>query len=281
MQQRVYERTYNRGWGWSRWRQMLRDVQASRTLMWVLFKRNFFSTYRQTLFGWVGTVLDPLLMVAPFMTMAFAGILDPGDINAPYPAFALIGLTLYHIGNESIRLCGNAVTQGQSMVLKVNFAKEALVFSHLGTILINMAIRFAVVTIILLLYRHPPAWTAVFVPLAVLPMLVFGVGVGLVLACMSVVMRDVGKYVTMLMPFFLLMSPILYARPRLPILEAFNDVNPFAVLVNAPRDLILYGDLLNPRPFYIMSAACAVFFLLAWRLFHISQPHLSAQLGAK
>ncbi len=281
MEIRVYEPDSNRGWGPASWGRMFTAVWAGRALMWVLFRRNFSAAYRQTLFGWLGTVLDPMLMVAPFMTMAFAGILRPGEINAPYPAFALLGLTMFHIGNESIRECSNAISAGASIVVKVNFAKVVLVFARIAQIAINMLIRLAFVGVILAAYRFVPPWTALLFPLAVLPMFIFGVGLGLVLAAMSVVMRDVGKYVSMLMPFFLLMSPILYKSPRLPLLVAFNSYNPFAVLVDAPRDLILYGQFSNPQAFAYMTGFSVVLFFLGWRLFHVSEVHLAAQLGAK
>ena len=281
MEMHVYEPGANRGWGLSSWRGMASGVWRGRPLMWMLFKRSFVATYRQTLFGWVGTILDPMLLVAPFIALSLTGVLRPGDIAAPYPAFALLGLTMYHIANDCIRHCGASVSSQASLVTKINFPKEVLVFAHLGTIIVNMLVRLCFVLLFLAIFGYMPSACALLFPLAALPMLLFGMGIGLTLACLSVMMRDVAKYVSMIMPFFMLMSPILYKQPRIAFFVRFNSVNPFAALVNGPRDLFLYGYMEDPAAFCWMSAAALAVFVLGWRLFYMSEVHLAAQLGAK
>lgn len=278
---RVYEPHSNAGWGPAQWRAMADEFWNSRDLAWWMFRRNFVSRYRQTLFGLFGIVLEPLLMVLPFLLLERMGVLRTGDAGVPYVLYALLGQTLWMLFQDGVNQCGSAITGGGSMVVKINFAKEVLVVAQLGQVLVNILIRLALVAALFALYGVAPAWTAPLAVLAAAPLLLLTLGLGLVLAFANALMRDIGTYVRMLLPFLMLMTPILYVTPRSPVFETFTRFNPLAHLVLAPRDLILYGRIADAPGFALAAAGSIVVLVLGWRLFHLAEARLAERLGAR
>jgi lipopolysaccharide transport system permease protein len=275
----------NRGWGPASWRDMLEDLWRSRELGWIMFRRGLDSQHRGTLFGKLGLLIEPLLLVSPFIFLAVSGVLDTGLIDAPYPVYAMIGLAIFYFFREGVTQCGNAMIQHQNLIVKINFPKEVLVFSQLGQMLVNLGVRLALALVFVAYFAIAdnwfPKWQTVLIPVALVPMAALALGVGFILAFLTALMRDVAKYVGMLMPFLLFTSPILYATPRIELYQFLMEYNPVAGLVIGPRDLVLYGYLTNPNQFWISTAVGIVVFLIGWRLFRIAEVRLAERLGAK
>lgn len=278
---RVYEPHSNAGWGPSQWRGMVDELWESRDLVWWMFRRNFVSRYRQTLFGLFGIVLEPMLLVLPFLFLDRLGVLHTGDPGVPYVIYALLGQSFWMLFQDGINQCGGAITSGGSMVVKINFAKETLVIAQLGQVLVNILIRLILVAAIFVWQGIVPAWTAPLAVLATLPLLCLTLGIGLILAFANALVRDLSTYVRVFLPFMMLMTPVMYVAPRSPVFEAFTRVNPLAHLVLAPRDLILYGHLTDGRAFAYATAGSVVVLILGWRLFHLAEARLAERLGAR
>lgn len=285
METRIYEPHSNRGWGLEKWREMLRDLWQSREFAWSMFRRNMRAQQRGTLFGNAGLLIEPILLVSPFLVMVLAGVLSPGDIGAPYPVYASLGLAFFYIFREGVTQFGNAMIVNQSIIVKINFPKEVLIFALLGQVIFNFFVRMALVVVFIVYYfvvdGAAISWATLLFPLAIVPMFVLSLGVGLFLAFLTALMRDVAKYVGMLMPFVLFTSPILYSTIRLPVFETVTRYNPIAGLVIGPRDLILYGRLSDPVQYWFSVVVAVVVFLLGWRIFRIAEVRLAERLGAK
>jgi ABC-type polysaccharide/polyol phosphate export permease len=72
------------------------------------------------------------------------------------------------------------------------------------------------------------------------------------------------------------LTPVLY-----PIARGGNllfALNPLTPLVNAPRDLIIYGHIKDPASFYIASAFSILIFFMSWRAFHLVETKIPERL---
>src|SRR6185436_10823082 len=76
-------------------RAMVRDLVASRELAWRLFVRDFSAQYRNSLLGYFWVFVPPLMASLPFVYLNRAGILSVGETHIPYPAYAIIGTTIW------------------------------------------------------------------------------------------------------------------------------------------------------------------------------------------
>ena len=72
-----------------------KSLHDSRELAWRLFVRNISAMYRQSILGYVWAFLPPLATSFTFIFLNGSGIFQMGETSIPYPAYVLIGTTLW------------------------------------------------------------------------------------------------------------------------------------------------------------------------------------------
>ena len=260
---------------------MMLELGDSYELVWRLFLRNFKAKYRQTVLGFLWALIMPLLAVGTFVFLNKAGVLNIGEVDIPYPAYALLGLTVWHIFAGGLTASSNSIVAGGSMVVKINFPKEALVLSSFGESLFETMVRLALTAFVFAIYRVVPAWTSVLLPLALIPLILFTLGLGLMLSLLNAVFRDVVNIVSLSTTFLLFVTPVLYPEPKAAFFKAFTAFNPLSALISAPRDLVIKGYLTQPDSFFFYSGLSLIVLLVSWRLFHLAEIRIAERVGAR
>jgi len=204
-----------------------------------------------------------------------------GTADRKYPAFALLGLTIWQIFAGGLTECTKSIEAGGSMVVKVNFPKESLVISSFGDALVGFLIRLALTIFVFAIYKVVPAWTAIFFPLALIPLFLLTLGIGLIFALLNAVLRDIANIVSLSSIFLLFITPVLYPEPKTVFFKTFSILNPLSALVASPRDLVLDGRISHPGVFLIFSLMSLVFFFVAWRLFHLVEKRVAERIGGR
>ncbi len=281
LEKKEYFSGKHRGWDFRAWRIMVSEACQSRELIWRLFVRNFKAKYRQTFLGFVWALIMPLIAVGTFLLLNRAGIINIGEVAVPYPAYALLGLAIWHIFAGGLKACSNSVVAGGSMVVKINFPKEALVFSSMGEALVEVFVRLGLTVLVFVYYNVVPAWTVVFFPFALIPFLLFTLGLGLLLALLNAVFRDIANIVSLTSTFLLFITPVLYPEPQSGFFKAFTTYNPLAVLLAGPRDLIVKGYFTAPFEYLAFSSLSLLMFFVSWRLFHLAEIRITERIGAR
>jgi lipopolysaccharide transport system permease protein len=278
---KTYSPGQNNGWGFRVWLEMFSELTDSHELVWRLFLRNFKAKYRQTVLGFLWALIMPLLAVGTFVFLNRTGILNIRKIDIPYPAYALLGLTVWHIFAGGLRDCSNSIVAGGNMVAKINFPKEALVLSSIGETLVETMIRLALTAFVFALYKVAPAWTVILFPLTLIPLLLFTLGLGFMLSILNAVFRDVANMVSLSSTFLLFITPVLYPEPKTVFFKSFMVFNPLAALVTAPRDLVVKGYLTQPFSFWFYSVLSLIIFIISWRLFHLAEIRIAERVGTR
>jgi len=264
-----------------RWSTMVRELFTAHELVWRLFVRDFAARYRQTLLGVLWAIIMPLVVVGTFIFLNSSGVLNIGEIEIPYPAYALLGLTFWQIFAGGIVNCSNSIVKAGTMVAKIKFPREALVVSSLGQTFVETMVRAALVVLAFAYYQVVPAWTTVLLPLAVLPVILFTLGLGFFLSLVNAVMRDVANVVNLLTTFLLFLTPVLYPEPETEVFRVFTRFNPLAPLVNGPRDLVIRGEISDPWGFTWASILAVVLFVVGWRFFYLAQMRMAERMGGR
>lgn len=277
----IYQPGCRAAWRPGAWREMASELAGSRELIWRLFLRDFTARYRQTLLGLAWALIMPLVMVGTFVFLRRSGVLNVGELDLPYPAYALVGLTIWQIFAGGMVTCSNSLVAGGSMVTKINFSKETLVIAAFGQTLVEVLVRLVLVGAVFLFYGLVPPWTALLFPFALLPLLLFTLGLGFLLSLLNAVFRDVANIVTILTTFLLLLTPVLYPPPASGPVSVLSAFNPLVALVGGPRDLLLTGQLSQPMAFCLSGAASLLLFLLSWHLFHLAETRIPERVGAR
>lgn len=273
----VYART-KKSWGLEVWREMMEELYNSRELIWMLFLRDFKSRYKQSILGILWTVIQPVIAVATFMFLNRSGLLNVSSTGVPYPVYLLLGLTIWQVfAGGLVALC-NSVVSGGSMVVKVNFPKETLVISAFGQVIFEVLIRMILLVIVMVIMGVAPGRLAVFFPLALIPILFMTLGLGMLLALFNVFLRDIGNALTVVLPFLMFLSPVIYPIPEKGALSMLMRYNPLTALIETPRAFLTGGGPEVYGTFALAGIASIAIFLVAWRLFHLTESRMAERI---
>jgi lipopolysaccharide transport system permease protein len=245
------------------------EVKKNRWLIYQLFRRDLYTTYGQSIFGVLWTFIVPLVSVGTFVILNVSGLFNVGEINVPYPIYALLGFAFWQLFSNGLVASSNSLVRAGSMIVKINFSKKALVISSMGLAMVSFLVQFALTFVLFAFYGILPSLVILLVPLFIIPLLLLTFGIGLMLSILNAVVRDFGTLLSIGMTFLLFLTPILYVRPQTGILALISAYNPLYYLVSVPRDLILgisvttagwFGLLFSTVLSVIIFVACLVAF---------------------
>lgn len=224
-----------------------RELYWSRHVLWHLFVRDFVAGFRQKLLGYLWIVLVPLLGIASFVFMQLTGILNPGETEFPYPIYVYIGTTIWGLFISALTVVANGLINNADLVMRTNIPKIGLAVTGLATLCYNLLVNVAVLLVLLLVFQISPSMWSFIYPITVLPIIMLGVGLGLILSVVGAVARDVtGMFVT-LINLAMYITPVAYtAQFANPYLQEVVRWNPLTYLVDAPRSLFVLGKIPDP-----------------------------------
>ncbi|NTV29080.1 MAG: ABC transporter permease [Candidatus Omnitrophica bacterium] len=253
--------------GLGAWPLMCRELWGARELAARLFLRNLKARYKQALLGFFWALLVPLLAVGTFVLLNRAGVLVIGPTDVPYPLFALAGLTVFQLFSTGLVSSCSALVEAGDMIARVNFPREVLVLAAIGQAVFELLVKTALIAAACVYYGFLPPAGALLVPFTLVPLILLTLGLGLFLSLANAVFRDTAQAVGVLLTFLMFLTPVLY--PADGAREWLFRLNPLTALVEASRDLFIYGALRHPLDFGLASAGSLLVFLCAWRIFHL------------
>lgn len=261
------------------WVFMVLNIVKSRDLIWQLFKRDFFAGYKQSFLGIFWIFISPVISILSWVFLNMTGILKPGDVGVPYPVYVLVGSTIWGLFMGCYSATAGSLTGGSSLILQINFPHEALVVKEMANTLAGFLISLCMIMLVLLVFQVYPHMGIVLFPFMLIPILFLGVGIGMVVAVITVVAHDVSRLVTMGLGFVMFLTPIIYT-PQIQnkFLQLVIRWNPLAYLIGGARDIILYGRIDNPAGYALSCFAVLVVFLFSWRLFFLSEYKVAEKL---
>ena len=259
--------------------EMFRDLSRSRELAWRLFVRDASARYRQSALGYVWAFLPPLAATLTFVLLNRSGILSPGETGIPYPAFVLIGTVLWQTFSDAISSPLKTLTAAKPMLAKINFPREALLLSGLLDVLFNFLIRVVLVVAVFLYYRIAVPLGLPLALAGVVALICLGFMIGLLLAPVALLYADVGHGLTLILTFWMLVTPVVYVGVPTGGLAAVARFNPVSPLIVTTRDWITTGIATQLGPALCVFGATVVLLFFGWMFYRITMPILIERMG--
>lgn len=183
--------------------------KRNRVLMKELTKTDFKLRYQGSVLGYLWALLRPLLMFA-ILYVVFAKILRFGGDIPHYPVYLLTGTVLWSFFTECTQQGIQAMILRGDLIRKISFPKYIVVVSTTFTAVINVLINLVVVVIFALINGVAPSLTWLLVPLLVLELYAFSLGISLLLGAINVKYRDIGSIWDVLVQALFYAVPIIY-----------------------------------------------------------------------
>ncbi len=243
----------------------LRSIYDHRDLLRSLVRREIEAKYRATTLGLLWVVIYPLMMLGVY-TFVFAGVFgarwgDRGNWTDFVPML-YCGLLIHAVFSETVGKAPYLIVNNPNYVKKVVFPLELLPVGGLLSALFNAAIGFVLLLLMALVLKQTLHWTVVFVPFALLPLVLFSVGFAWFVAALGVFFRDIEQLIGVLLSMLLFLSPVFYSvEAAPPIARTLLLINPLTYPIDELRHLVLLGNLPHWQPWLVNTVLGA---LVAW-----------------
>ena len=228
---------------WRLIRTLATDTIRSRHVIWELLKRDLTSQYRQSLLGVLMSLLPALTTTAWAILFRSAHLINVGRSSVPYPFFVLCGMMVWAAFLESLDAPISGVLSEQALLSRASIPPEAVTFARLGQVFFNFFVKVLVVAVAALFYRIHIPWTVVLVPAGIAVIVALGAGIGLILAPVNFLYRDISKALPVITTFWFFLTPVIFVSPDQGIASVImNKINPVTQILMATRDLIFPGS---------------------------------------
>lgn len=226
-----------------------------------LVGKDFKLKYRRSVLGVLWSVLNPLLMMA-VMTLVFSNMFKfPID---HYPLYLILGTVLFSLISDATNGAMSSIIDSAPLIKKVRIKKWVFPVERALFALVNFLLSLVAVAGVMLFffltstpadpfYIHGRAM--LMLPVLLLYVMVFSVGLGLALSALSVFFRDVMHLWGVVMMAWNYLTPIFWPQDlaqmaasmsnpgllnALATVERFNPIYHFVVYF---RDIFLYGTI--------------------------------------
>lgn len=246
---------------------MFRELVVYRELLYQMTRRDLLLRYKQTIMGVGWAVLMPLTNTAVFSVIFMRVV--PLDVGVPYPLFAYMGLAAWNFFAASTRFAVNSLTSNTQLVAKVYFPREVFPISTVVVSLVDFVVSGVVITLMMMYFGVIPGATALFLPVVLVVHILLTAACALLLAVGNLFFRDVKYLFEVVIQIAMFATSAVYPVSKVGgKLGALIAANPMTIILDAYRDVLLYGQMPNAWPFVATAAFSIVFFLWAWFVFH-------------
>lgn len=254
------------------------ELKRNRWLTYQLFKRDFFALYKQSFIGILWAIIVPLISVATFIILNRAGVFSIGDIDIPYPLYAILGMSFWQLFSTGLIACTNSLVMAGPMIVKINFSKKSIVIASFGKSVISFLIQLILAAILFVIYGIVPHIAILLIPFLLIPIILFTLGIGFILSLLNGIMRDIGNVISSIIVFLLFLTPVLYAKPTTGLLTKITNYNPLYYLIATPREFLLTGNISEWKGYLISSIISIIIFILCLVIFHLTETRITERI---
>ncbi|MFN8483595.1 MAG: ABC transporter permease [Anaerolineae bacterium] len=226
------------------------ELVRYRELVRNLVIRDLKARYKNSVLGFLWSLLNPLLMMIVF-TVVFTVML-PNNVPK-YPVFVLCALLPWNWFSGSISGGLTSVIGNSNLVKKVYFPREALPLSVVLAQGVNFLLALPALFAMMLVFQVPFTVWILLLPVVMLVQLIFTLGIALFLAALNVFFRDTGVIMEVLLQAWFFLTPVVYDIMVLPeskmimghdvdVRRAAFILNPMASIIANYRVILYWGS---------------------------------------
>ncbi|HEU5458966.1 MAG TPA: ABC transporter permease [Pyrinomonadaceae bacterium] len=248
--------------------QPLWQLPSRAELIFSFAKRELLGRYKGSALGIAWAVLTPVVMIAIF-TFIFAGIFGArfgvNHSHWDYALYLFCGLLPWSMFQESVQQSSNTIVANSNLVKRVVFPLEALPAAQVFAALGNQLFATAALLIATIIVRQRLELTAIWLPVLLIPQILFSLGASWLIASLGVFLRDIAQGITLLLMAWLYLTPIIYPESIVPEhFRTFIELNPFTALVRNYRLIFLDGLPPDWRGLAYFTTFAAVVFIFGY-----------------
>jgi lipopolysaccharide transport system permease protein len=191
------------------------EVWRYRDLVMLFVRRDFVSTYKQTVLGPIWFFIQPLLTTITYV-IVFGNIAKLSTDGMPQMAFYLAGITIWNYFAQTLTSTSTVFRDNAAMFGKVYFPRLTMPLSIVISNLVRFAIQLGLFIAVWLYYLLQgsnaihPNWFIALTPLLVIIMGLLSLGLGMIFSALTTKYRDLAMLLAFGIQLLMYATPVIY-----------------------------------------------------------------------
>ncbi len=245
----------------------LHEVFHYRNLILQLTRRDVMTRYKRSVLGIAWTMLNPLGMMI-VLTVAFSNIFR-FDTEFGYPAYVLSGLLAWNFFSQTTTAAMVNLVWGGGLLHRIYIPRTSFSLAAIATGLVNLSLALVPLLLINVVTGVPIKPALLFLPVPMLLLAAFALGVGLLISTFAVYYPDVAEMYNIALVGWMYLTPVIYPISILPETIRFWVVrlNPMYYLLEVYRAPVYYGRLPELDILIPAIVIALTFLVVGWIVF--------------
>lgn len=221
-----------------------KELWNYKDLVFLFFKRNYSTRYKQTVLGPMWLVLRPLLSVVLY-AFVFGHLAGLSTEGTPPFVFYLCSNALWSFFSTSLSQTSATFTANSSVMGKVYFPRLVMPLSSVLTGMLDLFIQLAMLIVVMAVYFLTGHHFGLGLTLALTPVLIIqagllGLGCGIIISALTTKYRDLAILVEFGVQLWMYASPVVYTSELIPEkLRTVYMLNPMAPVMEIWRSAVI------------------------------------------
>lgn len=222
----------------------LKELYQYRDLVWLFFKRNYATRYKQTILGPLWLIVNPLISVSLYAVI-FGGLAGLSTDGIPQFVFYLCSNALWSFFSACLIQTSNTFTENAAIMGKVYFPRLVMPISSVFTGMLDLVIQLTMLVVIMIIYtitgyRFELGSILLLAPILILQTGILGLGFGIIIASLTTKYRDLVVLVGFGVSLWMYATPVVYTADIIPTkyLNLYM-INPMAPIMECWRNVTI------------------------------------------
>jgi ABC-type polysaccharide/polyol phosphate export permease len=242
-----------------------KELWSFRELIFTLAERDLRVRYKQAVLGIAWAVITPVIMMILF-SVVFNRLAKFPTHGAPYALFSYLGLLPWTFFSTGLGTGGLALVSNNALLNKLYCPREVFPIAAVADATVDALIATCVLALLFPITGFAPKAETYWVPLLLIPLAMFTLGVTLFVSAVVVYMRDMRLVLPVVIQLGLFATPVMYGANQIlksqGALLAYSALNPLVPVIDGLRRAILFGE--APQWLYLgVGTASATLVLIA------------------
>jgi lipopolysaccharide transport system permease protein len=245
----------------------IKEIFLYKDLIKLMIRRDFVSVYKQTIFGPLWFLFQPLMSTVMYM-FVFGNIAQLGTDGIPQPLFYFSGTMLWSFFATTLQKSSDTFVNNAGLFGKVYFPRFTMPITYMVNALFTFGIQFGFMLIfyayyLLTGYNFIPTLWILATPLYIIQLGMLGMGFGIMTSALTTKYRDLRNLVSFGLSIMMYATPVVYPISNVPekwkLLFQFNPVTPviemfrYSFLGNGNHNIVMW--------LYSLAASFVVFWV--------------------
>ena len=252
-------------------RHFLRNLVERRALVAQLVRRDFRARYVGSSAGWLWGVVHPIVQLLIWIIVFkywIGATLGPDEVTTNYPLFLFCGILPWWLFQETVTRSAGSLVEQSNLITRTVFPSEVVAVSIFLSSMIHHLIAVGLAIMTVAVWQKTLSPMILLLPVYMLFVGLFAVGVGWVASSLHVYLRDTAQAFLVIVNLWFWITPIMHSEASIKgPLHALVRWNPMSWMVNAYRHRLLSNQWPDWRELAVLAAYSITMFILGGLFF--------------